>query len=43
MTTGYGDVVRYSDQVYLVNHPSMVEQVLVGTNRGFLVAFNLLR
>ncbi|MGH8904104.1 MAG: cytochrome P450 [Egibacteraceae bacterium] len=39
----YGDVVRYSDRVYIVSHPELVEQILVGTNREFLVAFNLLR
>jgi cytochrome P450 len=29
--------------VYVISHPRLVEQILVGTNQSFLVAFNLLR
>lgn len=39
----YGDVARYSNQVYVVSHPQLVEQILANTNHTFLVAFNLLR
>lgn len=39
----FGDVVRYSHSVYLINDPELVERILVQTNKQFAVMFNLFR
>jgi cytochrome P450 len=39
----YGDVVRYSSDVYIVNEPKLIGRVLGETGRTFAVPFNLLR
>src|SRR5689334_6845907 len=39
----YGDLVRFNDEVYLVNGPELIERILTRTNREFHVPVNFLR
>ncbi len=39
----YGDVAAYSDKIYVISRPDLVERVLTNTNREFLVSLNLFR
>ena len=39
----YGDVVKFSDQVYIVNSPNLIGRVLTKTNQEFTIPTNLLK
>lgn len=38
-----GDVARYSEKVYIISHPDLIEQILRRSNRDFLVNENAWR
>lgn len=37
----FGDVVRYNDNITIVNHPDMVQELLTKTNTSYGIAFNV--
>lgn len=39
----YGGIVRYEDQTYIVNDAHLIEEVLLKTNREFVIPVNFLR
>lgn len=39
----YGDVVRFNDNVYLVNHPELIGEIFSATNKRFSKTQNFLR
>ncbi len=37
----YGDIVRFSDRVYIINHPEHVRDILARTGKDFVIASDL--